>query len=270
MKRASLGLVLAVTIGLHSVTPAASVDVEGAPDSSRVGSTSDSIKADPGARRYLTACAGCHRLEGAKLNGPALAHVSAWPPEQLQAAIKRMEKNVGPLSEADLGNLGDFLRSPHAKARLAIQEEQIRAQFAKTLAPADAGIGRRLFRGEQGLANGGLACASCHRFAGVGGRLGPDLSDVVIRLGKTPLTSGIANASYKVMAPHYQRHPITAQEAAHLAEYLAGADSGVTGPRPVPILALAGGGAALAFTALAAYFSRGRRRRGSERFGREA
>ncbi len=255
-------VLLTGVIGAFAPAPARS-ETTGASDSVQV----EVVRDDPGARRFLTACAGCHRLEGAKLNGPALSHVVAWPREQLHAAVKRMEKNVGPLSDTDLANLCAFLQAADAKSRLLVQEERVRAQFAKTLAPPDAAIGRRLFRGEQRLDHGGLACASCHRFAGAGGGLGPDLTDAATRLGRTPLASGIAGAGYKIMAPHYRAHPITGQEAAHLAEYLASSKLEMPQSNSAPLLALAGGGAALAFTGLAAYF--GRRRRGPVRTGRE-
>ncbi|MCC7142816.1 MAG: cytochrome c [Candidatus Eisenbacteria bacterium] len=255
-----LALGVAVS-GLTAPQPVSGAEVD--------STAAEVVREDPGARRYVTACSGCHRLEGAKLNGPALSHVVTWPQEQLRAAIKRMEKNVGPLSEADLTGLTEFLQSTEAKSRLAVQEERIRAQFAKSLAPADARIGGRIFRGEQRLENGGLACAACHRFGGTGGGLGPDLTDAAVRLGKTPLASGIAGAGYKVMAPHYRLHPITAQEASHLAEFLAAPVSPPTRTSAPPLFALAGGGAALAFAGLAAYFARGRRRRGSVRTGRE-
>lgn len=219
-------------------------------------------ESDLGARRYLNACAGCHRLEGAKLNGPALAHVAAWPPGQLRAAIKRMEKNVGALSEEDLDRLGDFLRAPDARLRLSTEEERVRAQFAKKLAPANKDTGKRLFQGHQSLENGGMACVACHSLVGVGGRLGPDLTDAATRLGRTPLTSGIVNAAYRVMAPHYRKHPITQQEAAHIVEYLAQPSPQAAPPMRPGVLTLGTGGAVVAFLGLAFYYRRNRQGRG--------
>lgn len=217
---------------------------------------------DPGARRYMNSCAGCHRLEGAKLNGPALAHVAAWPLDQLRTAIKRMEKNVGPLTDADVDRLSEFLRSPDAQTRLAAQQELIRAQFASKLAPPDRNAGRRLFQGGQSLANGGMACVACHSVAGSGGKLGPDLSDAAKRLGKLPLMSGISAAAYKVMGPHYRNHPVTPQEASHITEYLAQLPPPAAARGRAGILALGTSGAALAFAGLAFYYRRGRQGRG--------
>ena len=42
--------------------------------------------------------------------------------------------------------------------------------------------------------------------------------------GATPLISAIEKANFKIMAPHYQRHPVTTQEAIHLAEFFSKID----------------------------------------------
>lgn len=262
-----LVVLLATSTPIQSAEPVGGQDTE-TPDGVGAAAVDGELAAspdDPQARRYLNTCAGCHLLEGAKLNGPALSHVATWPREQLEAAIRRMEKNVGPLSPADLELFVSFLQAPDNRTRLAAEQERVRAQFARTLAPPDAALGERLFRGGTRLENGGLACFACHRFGAEGGRLGPDLSDAGIRLGKAPLLSGITGAAYKVMAPHYQKHPITAQEAAHLAEFLSSPPSAGARPATNRLLLLGGGGASLAFLGLAAYFGRGRKPRGTAR-----
>ena len=50
--------------------------------------------------------------------------------------------------------------------------------------------------------------------------MGLDLTAVSTRLGKVALTSSIEQAQYPVMTGTYKNHPVTAQEAVHIAEYL--------------------------------------------------
>jgi mono/diheme cytochrome c family protein len=177
-------------------------------------------KGDAAAGRFALSCAGCHSLAGVKLNGPDLTPATAWPLDQLKTAIKRMEKNVGPLPEAEIASLAELLKAPDVRDRIKAEQERIQAQFMSKMAPPDADIGRRLFLGTEPLRNGGLACAACHTAAGVGGNLGPDLTGIFAKVGgQTPLVSSIEQASFKVMAPHYRRHPVTKQEAMHLARY---------------------------------------------------
>jgi hypothetical protein len=66
--------------------------------------------------------------------------------------------------------------------------------------------------------------------------------------GETPLVSAIEQASFKVMAPHYKRHPITKQEAMHLAKYLASLDPAQVAPAQASFMPV-GGGVALAVMA---------------------
>jgi mono/diheme cytochrome c family protein len=180
---------------------------------------------DAGASKFMLSCAGCHSLSGVKLNGPALNNVLTWPPDQLKAAIKRMEKNVGPLSDAHIEALAQFLKDPTANDILKVEQEKIAKMYAAKLDPPSAAIGRALFFGTKPLKNGGLGCATCHNVKGSGGKLGPDLSKVYSKMGETPLISAIEKASFKVMEPSYRRHPITKQEAIHLARYFSTLDS---------------------------------------------
>ncbi|MDZ4804121.1 MAG: c-type cytochrome [Candidatus Eisenbacteria bacterium] len=224
---------------------------------------------DPTAAAFLTRCAGCHTLDGTRLTGPSLTHVAAWSNEVLRPAIGRMEKHVGPLGLEDLDSLSAFLRATDALVRFKREEERVRARFALELAPPNAAIGEQLFFGRKVLDKRGLACVACHAAGGRGGSLGPDLTDAFVRLGETPLRSGIENAAYPVMAPHYRQHPIARQEAAHLVAYFATLDPAA--PRaPAPNhLALGGGGALIVFAGLFLYYDRRRPlRRGADQKGR--
>jgi mono/diheme cytochrome c family protein len=210
------------------------------------------------AARYLNSCAGCHSLTGLKLNGPELSPVAAWPIEQLRVAIKKMEPKVGPLSAMDVDSLAALLQEPNVRARLDAEAERIRAQFSATLEPADAAVGRALFTGRRPLRNGGMACTPCHRAGAEGGGLGPDLTTAFDRLGEAPLLSGIENANYRVMSAHYERHPVTKQEALHIATYLAT----FAGAAPAPVAAVpllpAAALSALGLIGMVVYGRRGR------------
>ncbi|HOW66097.1 MAG TPA: cytochrome c [Candidatus Paceibacterota bacterium] len=222
-------------------------------------------KSDPIAGRFAVMCSGCHSLTGAKLNGPDLSPSTGWPMDQLKPAIKRMEKNVGPLTDEQVTAFAEFLKAPDIRERLKTEQERIQAQFMAKLAPPDPLIGKALFLGTQPLRNGGLACAACHAAAGAGGNLGKDLTGVFVRMGReTPLISAIEQSGFKIMAPHYQRHPVTQQEAMHLARYFSTLDP----KQPAPSQASfthAGAGLALAlFVGLAFSLRKQRQQRGRD------
>jgi cytochrome c2 len=211
------------------------------------------------AARFLTACSGCHTLTTTKLTGPGLATASQWPVAQLKTAIKRMEEKVGPLKEEDLIALADFIKDGKSHERLASEQQKMQARFMAKMDPADAALGHQLFTGAKGFKNGGLACAACHSVSGKGGNLGPDLTGIAAKMGgNTPLISAIEKSTFKIMAPHYQRHPVTTQEAIHLAEYFAKIDPAAPSAA-APRFAQAGAGLAGLLLAGLTLYLRGQR-----------
>jgi mono/diheme cytochrome c family protein len=158
-----------------------------------------------------------------------------------------MEQRVGPLTDADLEQLADFVKDPTANTRLKSAEARLAQMFTAKMEPASPATGHALFFGAKPFANGGMICSSCHAVQGRGGLLGPDLTRVHARMGDTPLVSAIEKASFKVMAPAYRAHPVTKQEALHLARYLGSLDPAapVAVPPPTGTMGVAGAAAFL-------------------------
>lgn len=178
------------------------------------------VQVDVPAQSYAQKCAGCHTVGGGKLTGPDLLPTRVWPKPELAAKIKLMEPRVGPLSEDDINLYVDLLQDARAQERIHIAQELASKAVAATLAPASQSAGEQLFDGTTQLANGGIACVTCHRAGAQGGSLGPDLTELHTRMGKVAMISAIQQTQFLVMSGTYKNHPVTAQEAVHLAEYL--------------------------------------------------
>ncbi len=216
-----------------------------------------STNTDLAAARFATTCAGCHSLT-AKLTGPPLAPVSAWPMEQLKTAIKLMEKNVGPLTEDQITGLAELLKSPNVDERIKTAQVRIQAQFMAKMAPPDAAIGKALFLGRRPLQNGGLECSACHTAGSFGGNLGPDLDGVYAKMGDMALVSAIEKAAFKVMEPAYRYKPVTTQEAMHLAKYFSTLDPKAPATGPLPYAPVGAGCALAGLVSMVIYYRRGR------------
>ncbi|HSN69593.1 MAG TPA: hypothetical protein VLV48_10125 [Thermoanaerobaculia bacterium] len=175
---------------------------------------------DPFAQDFLRLCAGCHTIGGGGLTGPDLLPATSWPREDLRLAVKRMEKNVGPMSDEQVDGLAGLLKKPDLKALLAAAAERRVEEMAATLDPGDPAVGSQLFFGARPLANGGIACFACHTAAGRGGNMARDLTMAHQRLGRPALLSATEKPAFPMMAAAYGTRPVTAQEAAHLAAFL--------------------------------------------------
>jgi len=175
---------------------------------------------DNAAEYYFYRCAGCHTVGGGKLSGPDLIQATQWKYEDLKAGIKKMEKNVGLMSEQDIQQMIDFLKDIKVAERITRQKQKIEASLRAQLPPPSFEKGEKLFTGEKTLVNRGPACFSCHRFVNEGGSLGLDLTNIKDRASSVVLQSGIENSSYKIMRAIYLKHKITTEESLHLAEYL--------------------------------------------------
>lgn len=261
---ATLGLVALAILAAAASPPAPpSVAPAHAPAASPTAAPSEgpaqaaSSDADDAARMFVQKCAGCHTVGRGKLTGPDLNDASTWAEADLARAIETMQKRVGPLSPAEIAALVALLKDAHVKDRLAREEGRAARAAAASLEPPSAQAGEAIFLGRAPLANGGVACASCHAAGGRGGTLGPDLTGVYAKLGETPLVSACEKTNFKIMSAAYRTHPVTKQEALHLTKYLAAVSAG---PRaaPEPPVALTGAMAALVVFGALAFAYRGR------------
>jgi mono/diheme cytochrome c family protein len=169
-----------------------------------------------------------------------------------------MEKSVGPLTDEEIQTLVDLLKSPDVRDRIAAESERVALAMAAKFDPPDAAVGELLFTGGRSLENGGGSCAACHSVDGRGGGLGPDLKGVFAKMGETPLVSACEKTAFKIMDAAYRDHPVTRQEALHLAKYLAVVAEAPAGPAVAPVGAIGAGAAAAALAAIVL----GYRRRG--------
>lgn len=261
------GLLLATATAQSTTEPTPAAPPAAAPVPAPADPAKPADPPDPVAARFLTSCAGCHTLTEVKLTGPGLATSMKWPDDQLKTAVRRMQEKVGPLKDEDVDALAAFIKDSNAPKRVASEQEKMQARLLAKMDPPDAALGKHFFTGKKGFKNGGLACAACHAVSGEGGNLGPDLSGLFGKMGgKPPLVSAIEKANYKIMEPHYRRHPVTTQEALHLAEYFSKIDPSA----PIaaePRFAQAGAGLAgvlLAATALILRAARAQRGRDTQ------
>lgn len=246
------------------VSPAADApEGESAPE----GEPAAEPEPDTTADFYLSRCAGCHTVGGGDLTGPDLAPSTEWPAADLAKAVERMEKNVGPMSDERVASLVELLKDPRLAERLSAARERQVEEMAATLEPASPRRGADLFHGGEAFARGGLPCAACHRAGDAGGTLAADLTDAALRLGEPALVSAAENPGFPLMRAAYREHPVTRQEAVHVAAYLAALEPPAEGPAAAaaaptagpPIGAWGGGLAAVLLAAMAVVY-RGRNR----------
>ncbi|MGZ8869402.1 MAG: hypothetical protein ACXW2P_13750, partial [Thermoanaerobaculia bacterium] len=135
-------------------------------------------------------------------------------------AVERMEDNVGPMTDEEVNALVALLKSPDVKARLeAAAVPPVEATIAEGT-KGSAARGRELFYGTQRLANGGLACYSCHTVDGRGGSLASDLTTVHVRRGAKAVISAAEAPFFPLMKGAYAKKAVTTQEAVDIAAWL--------------------------------------------------
>lgn len=231
--------------------------------------TAVAASADEGKTLFDAQCASCHTIGGGDGIGPDLEGVVAargadWVhrfilnPQQVvdsgDPVAKELVDKFGVvmptlgLDEAQVASIVAFLEAEGGGAPAGTQPAE-----TQPAGPGDADVGKRLFTGDDNLANGGPACISCHTIAGIGslggGAVGPDLTTAAARYG-TGLAAVIQQPAFPTMQPIYAPGPITAQEAANLAAFIAAAPQAERSSGAVGKLLLLGFGGAMALLAV--------------------
>lgn len=242
--------VLASLASAQEVPPATPPAPVTAPDVAAQPAPEAAPPVDSAAAAYAMKCMGCHTIGGGVLSGPDLKSTATYPRQTVLDGIKRMENNVGPISEEELTMLADFLLGPDAAARLEAHRAQVQMREAASMAPPNAELGRALFFGRTAFANGGAACSACHQAGGRGGNLAVSLEDAFTRLGAQPLQATTETPGFPVMRAIYTPLPVTKQEAMHVVKYLEEVSSNPAPPARMPMHLAGIGGTALVLVLL--------------------
>ncbi len=139
----------------------------------------------------------------------------------------------------------------------------VHAQSASLPAPAAIQRGERLFSGQTSFTYGGPACIGCHSVGGLsfpnGGTLGPDLTQVAVRMGDEGIQSALKTLYFPAMVPLYKTRPLTPDEQQDVAAFLHHAQASAP-PAVTPQVAAIGAAIFLLFVLIAWRAGRGRLR----------
>lgn len=160
----------------------------------------DEARIEAGRKSFGSGCAGCHGPEGGGGRGPNLVERGVWHPVDDQTIFTVIQKGVGIMPASGLSDeraweIVAFVRSLTSPA-------------VEVKAPGDAAAGEKLFWGSVG-------CAQCHRVAGKGGFLGPDLTNIG-RTSTLPKLKASILTPDEVRTPGYQFVSVTMRDGSKL------------------------------------------------------
>lgn len=225
-------------------------------------------------------CASCHTIGKGPLVGPDLAASKFQPDAQIEASVKRMQNQAGPLEPGEIsalvqylkggansappststatsaGGSGDSQKTAPTKTVVdsgksepgAIEQPQ---QPVKGDEPGSVTAGEELFSGKRSLKNQGMACAACHSVTGASSAgLGPDLGAIGIKMNTAALVVASEKTPYRVMKNAYKNNLVTHDEAVDLAAYMSTL-KGTSARRPIQVELIGFIGAAILIAAVA-------------------
>lgn len=120
---------------------------------------------EDGSRAFRNSCQGCHGPDGDEIAGVDLGR-GQFKRASSDADLVRIIRSGIPGTPMPPVNM-----SEEQAARIVAYLRSVAASKRSVSAVGDAGRGKVLFEGKG-------QCATCHRVAGVGGRLGPELSTI--------------------------------------------------------------------------------------------
>lgn len=197
--------------------------------------------AEAGQKAFQLKCVACHTIGGGKLVGPDLKGVtSRRPRDWLEHWITAPEKVLAQKDPYATGLVQQYpgLQMPNMQVSATELNDllaYIDAATAGTIAAAappaapllagDRDVGRELFTGVLRFQNGGSPCMACHSVAGIGalggGKLGPDLTEVMSRYGGVPgVDAFLRGTPTPTMNALWRRSPLTDQERANVVAFL--------------------------------------------------
>lgn len=204
-----------------------------------------SVQAQEAADFFRQNCVSCHTIGGGRLTGPDLKNVTQQQDREWfirfmmnpQSVISQGDPYAQKLLEEARGVVMPTITGMTRERAVSLldlidAESKLEpSQFAgtsisdKPFTPEEIAEGRRIFLGEQHLANGGPPCISCHtakHLGGLsGGRLGPDLSRVFERLqGRKNLAAWLSAPATPTMVSIFKQRSMKQEEVLPLVAYL--------------------------------------------------
>jgi mono/diheme cytochrome c family protein len=217
-------LILAlVLILLITATASASPGYQTAPDGEAI---------------FKDKCSRCHTIGGGDKKGPDLLGVTQMVDQQYLIAfidnprqvIASGDENANALVQKyntimpDVGLSQDQILAVISYIDTQTVAGKTSNDASQSPTGGDPENGRALFINDVKMANGGLACISCHRIDDVGilggGVLGPDLTEASGIYGEAGLASLLADLPLPTMQPIFVDHPLTDSERADLAAFI--------------------------------------------------
>jgi cytochrome c2 len=245
--------------------------------------------ADAGKQTFQEKCTACHTVGSGPLVGPDLKGVTTRRPrEWLEQWIAAPDAVLAKKDPYATNLLHQFHDLPMPNQGLSASQVTDVITYLETSAsgaaaqpsatqtasaPAVQGnpeTGKELFTGVARFQNGGPPCMACHSVGGIGalggGQLGPDLTDVVTRLGGAAgVNAFVGGSPTPTMKAVWSQRPLTTEERASVVAFLA--QAGVS-ERPAQAIWQLAGLAALGVVillAIAAFNWRNRLRFGVRR-----